>query len=170
MKLKFWPLLAMVLIGFSLVLHKAYIAKTDFKNAQKTVEKTVSAPIADVAQIHTYPDAPVVAHPERSVQSEKVPSTQTVKSTNSLEVARSQLSNGDDDTGIPPDDTTPVQEQSGALAFILANLTTIVWALVALVEVIVRLTPTEKDNSILSFIVDLLSKIIPNRRTGGGTL
>ena len=38
----------------------------------------------------------------------------------------------------------------------------IVLAIVGLLEVIVRLTPTEKDNSILSKIVWVINKIIPN--------
>ena len=42
-------------------------------------------------------------------------------------------------------------------------------AIVALFEVIVRLTPTEKDNTILAKIIWVLNKIIPNRKKKGNT-
>ena len=41
--------------------------------------------------------------------------------------------------------------------------TTLVWSLIAIVEVVVRLTPSEKDNSILNKVVWFIDKVIPNR-------
>ena len=41
--------------------------------------------------------------------------------------------------------------------------TTLVWSLIAFVEVVVRLTPSEKDNSILNKVVWFIDKVIPNR-------
>tara|TARA_R110000751_G_scaffold245909_1_gene345894 strand:+ start:196 stop:390 length:195 start_codon:yes stop_codon:yes gene_type:complete len=43
---------------------------------------------------------------------------------------------------------------------------TIVWSIIAIFEVIVRLTPTEKDNSILNKIIWALEKLIPNKSKG----
>ena len=43
------------------------------------------------------------------------------------------------------------------------SLSTIVWSLIAIFEVVVRLTPTEKDNSILNKIIWVVEKIIPNK-------
>jgi len=40
---------------------------------------------------------------------------------------------------------------------------TLVWSLIAIFEVIVRLTPSEKDNSILNKIIWFIDKVIPNR-------
>ena len=45
----------------------------------------------------------------------------------------------------------------------------IVLAVVALFEIIVRLTPSEKDNTILAKIIWVLNKIIPNRKKNGNT-
>lgn len=43
----------------------------------------------------------------------------------------------------------------------------VVTAAVALAEAIVRLTPTEKDNSVVQKIKDVLDFIVPNLATGG---
>jgi len=44
---------------------------------------------------------------------------------------------------------------------------TIVWSLIAIFEVIVRLTPSEKDNSILNKVIWVVEKLIPNRAKKG---
>ena len=41
--------------------------------------------------------------------------------------------------------------------------TTLVWSLIAIIEVVVRLTPSEKDNSILNKVIWFIDKVIPNR-------
>lgn len=41
--------------------------------------------------------------------------------------------------------------------------TTLIWSLIAIFEVIVRLTPTEKDNSLLNKVIWFIDKIIPNK-------
>ena len=50
------------------------------------------------------------------------------------------------------------------------SLSTIVWSLIAILEIVVRITPSEKDNSILNKIVWVISKIIPNRTKEKGVL
>jgi len=50
------------------------------------------------------------------------------------------------------------------------SLNTIVWSLIAIFEIVVRITPSEKDNSILNKIVWVISKIIPNRSKEKGFL
>ena len=42
-------------------------------------------------------------------------------------------------------------------------------ALAGLFEVIVRLTPTKTDNTILARVLWVLNKIIPNRKKNGNT-
>jgi len=42
--------------------------------------------------------------------------------------------------------------------------TTLIWSLIAIFEVIVRLTPSEKDNSLLNKVIWFVDKVIPNRR------
>ena len=44
----------------------------------------------------------------------------------------------------------------------------LVMALVLLLEIVVNLTPSEKDNSILLKIKNVISFIFPNRKSGGG--
>ena len=54
------------------------------------------------------------------------------------------------------------------------DLRSLALAVFALLEVVVRLTPSEKDNSIVNKIVTfgsyILDFIIPNRKKGGGRL
>jgi replication-associated recombination protein RarA len=50
-----------------------------------------------------------------------------------------------------------------------ADLIAIVVGLIAVAEIVVNLTPSEKDNSVLLKIKNALSAIIPNFRKGGGT-
>tara|TARA_R100000664_G_C2758728_1_gene147898 strand:- start:5057 stop:5260 length:204 start_codon:yes stop_codon:yes gene_type:complete len=42
------------------------------------------------------------------------------------------------------------------------SLSTIVWSLIAIFEVIVRLTPSQTDNSILNKVIWVVEKLIPN--------
>tara|TARA_B100001939_G_scaffold337133_1_gene341053 strand:+ start:625 stop:855 length:231 start_codon:yes stop_codon:yes gene_type:complete len=54
------------------------------------------------------------------------------------------------------------------------DIRSLVLAVFALLEVMVRLTPSEKDNSIVNKVVTfgayILDFIIPNRRKGGGRI
>jgi len=47
----------------------------------------------------------------------------------------------------------------------LSNIdwTTLIWSLIAIFEVIVRLTPSEKDNSLLNKVIWFIDKVVPNR-------
>ena len=47
------------------------------------------------------------------------------------------------------------------------TLSTIVWSVIAILEVVVRLTPSEKDNSILNKVIWIVEKLIPNRGKKG---
>lgn len=53
--------------------------------------------------------------------------------------------------------------------FLKENWIALIGGLIALAEVVVKLTPTEKDNSILKKIIDILFFFIPNLKSGGGT-
>lgn len=71
-----------------------------------------------------------------------------------------------------PETPAPAQDvlgSGGAWDFIKANFLELIFALLALLEILVRATKTEKDNSILNFIKSILDAIIPNRRVGGGS-
>ena len=60
-------------------------------------------------------------------------------------------------------------EADGSENFFSANWGALVASLLAFCDVVVRLTPSVKDNSILSFVSKIFNYIIPNRKTGGGT-
>ena len=49
------------------------------------------------------------------------------------------------------------------------DLIAIVVGLIGVAEIVVNLTPSEKDNSVLLKIKNALSAIIPNFKRGGGT-
>ena len=50
-----------------------------------------------------------------------------------------------------------------------ADLIAILAGLIAVAEIVVNLTPSEKDNSVLLKIKNVLSAIVPNYKKGGGT-
>ena len=54
------------------------------------------------------------------------------------------------------------------IEFISENWIVLLASLIGVVEVIVRLTPSDKDNSILNLIKRLIDAIVPNFRSGGG--
>lgn len=54
--------------------------------------------------------------------------------------------------------------------FILANWGKLLLGLLSFYDVVARLTPTEKDNTVVTFLTNLLNYIIPNFKKGGGRL
>jgi hypothetical protein len=43
------------------------------------------------------------------------------------------------------------------------DYTTIIWSVIAILEVVFRLTPTQADNSILNKVIWVIEKLIPNK-------
>ena len=54
--------------------------------------------------------------------------------------------------------------------FIKENWVALLFGLLGFVEVVTRLTPTTKDDTVLEWIKKILDVFIPNRASGGGTL
>ncbi|HOW26158.1 MAG TPA: hypothetical protein PK711_10870 [Bacteroidales bacterium] len=52
--------------------------------------------------------------------------------------------------------------------FITSHLAELIFGFLAFAEIIVRLTPTKKDDSILNFIVTIIDALFPNRKKDGG--
>lgn len=48
------------------------------------------------------------------------------------------------------------------------NIIAIVVALVPLLDIVVRLTPTKKDDTLLGLVKKFLDTFFPNKKTGGG--
>lgn len=68
-------------------------------------------------------------------------------------------------------DQTPApapEESGGVWAWIKENWAALILPLFALLEAIVRLTPTNVDNSILNFIKSLFDWILPNKAAKSG--
>lgn len=61
----------------------------------------------------------------------------------------------------------PVESVS-IVEFFKTNWIPLIGGILGLAEVVVRLTPSEKDNSILKKITDILFFFIPNLSKGGG--
>lgn len=53
--------------------------------------------------------------------------------------------------------------------FLLDNWGALLMGLLGFVDLVARLTPSEKDNSIVNFLFSLFSSIIPNLKKGGGS-
>ena len=54
--------------------------------------------------------------------------------------------------------------------FLKENWVALLFGLLAFAEVVTRLTPTTKDDTVLGWIKQILNVIIPNRAKGGGKL
>ena len=50
------------------------------------------------------------------------------------------------------------------------TLSTIIQSVIAILEIVVRLTPSEKDNSILNKVIWVIEKLIPNKTKEKGGL
>ncbi len=61
-------------------------------------------------------------------------------------------------------------EKPDTWVWLRKNGIALVGGLLALWEVIARLTPTERDNTVLAWVQRLLSVFVPNRKIGGGRL
>jgi hypothetical protein len=68
---------------------------------------------------------------------------------------------------VEPEQTNLGQES--ASNFFLDNWGALLLGIFGFIDLVVRLTPTEKDNSIVNFLMTLFNAIIPNFKKGGGS-
>lgn len=61
-------------------------------------------------------------------------------------------------------------DKATAGSFLAKNWGILSLSLLSFLEVVTRLTPSQKDNTVLSFLSNVLNAIIPNLRKGGGRL
>lgn len=61
-------------------------------------------------------------------------------------------------------------EKQSPGGFLAHNWGILSLSLISFLEVVTRLTPTEKDNTVLAFLSNVLNAIIPNIKKGGGRL
>ncbi len=60
------------------------------------------------------------------------------------------------------------EASSSFIDILKENWGTVLTGLLTFLSVIVRLTPTKKDDDILNWIIKILNAIVPNRKAGGG--
>jgi hypothetical protein len=65
--------------------------------------------------------------------------------------------------------TTDVPANEESQGFLIAHWKSLLVGLMGFIELIVRLTPSDRDNSIFNFIKTILDALIPNRRDPAGT-
>jgi len=66
-----------------------------------------------------------------------------------------------------PEQTNIGQETTSN--FFSDNWGALILGLLGFIDLVARLTPTEKDNSIVNFLLSLFNAIIPNFKKGGGS-
>ncbi len=82
-----------------------------------------------------------------------------------------QEEGGIDPTGSTVDNS--VSESAGENAdtgnFFADNWGALLMGLLGFFDLVARLTPTEKDNSIINFLMSLFNTLVPNLKKGGGS-
>ena len=68
---------------------------------------------------------------------------------------------------VTPEQTNVEQQTAGN--FLTDNWGVLLLGLLGFFDLVTRLTPTEKDNSIVNFLLTIFNAIIPNFRKGGGS-
>ena len=71
--------------------------------------------------------------------------------------------------GVTAEVTQESVENVSAVNFVKNNWIALVLGLLGFIELIVRLTPTERDNSLFNWLTALINGLLPNFKKGGGT-
>ncbi len=83
------------------------------------------------------------------------------------EIAPAALAQEEGGAQVTPEQTNV--EQETAKSFLTDNWGVLLLGLLGFFDLVARLTPTEKDNSIVNFLLTVFNAIIPNFRKGGGS-
>ncbi|HEX7585637.1 MAG TPA: hypothetical protein VF373_13195 [Prolixibacteraceae bacterium] len=95
------------------------------------------------------------------------PTDQTSFVVDNHQIAPAALAQEEGGVQAEPEQTNVGQESAGN--FFSDNWGALVLGLLGFVDLVARLTPTEKDNSIVNFLITLFNAIIPNFKKGGGS-
>jgi hypothetical protein len=95
------------------------------------------------------------------------PSDQTSFVVDNQSTAPAALAQEEGGVQAPSEQTNVGQETSGN--FFSDNWGALVMVILGFVDLVARLTPSEKDNSIVNFLMTLFNAIIPNFKKGGGS-
>jgi len=181
-----WPKLALLVILGAFIINKFQVADSDLKDfkADRAAHDQFE-PIA--APTHIGPltvESPATTTSVIPLQAQKIPAKPQSSLLDNSEVCKTSLKFQSDpipiaysQTDVPPtinvdepETPAPAEESSGGFWGLLkTHWGVILSAFLVFIESIIRVTPSNKDNSIFSFIKFILDKIIPNARSGGGT-
>jgi len=95
------------------------------------------------------------------------PSDQTSFVLDNQSAAPAALAQEEGGVQAEPEQTNVGQESTGN--FFSDNWGALLMGILGFIDLVARLTPTEKDNSIVNFLLTLFNAIIPNLRKGGGS-
>ena len=95
------------------------------------------------------------------------PSDQTSFVVDNQSTAPAALAQEEGGVQAEPEQTNVGQESAGN--FFSDNWGALLMGILGFIDLVARLTPTEKDNSIVNFLMTLLNSIIPNLKKGGGS-
>mgnify|MGYP000904865785 CR=1 FL=1 len=148
-------MVSLALIGLSLGFFSHPIVKQsqehqELTNAAGQVPQMEPQPVAQVADIQF--------HAGLGYQQAEPAAVQETQSPRPIQVARAQIFGGGGLGGL-----------MALLAEYWQKISAVILAAATFIEVIVRITPTEKDNAWFSWLKSILDKIIPNNKVGGGT-
>jgi len=95
------------------------------------------------------------------------PSDQTSFVVDNQNTAPAALAQEEGGVQVEPEQTNLGQES--ASNFFSDNWGALLLGILGFIDLVARLTPTEKDNSIINFLMTLFNAIIPNFKKGGGS-
>jgi len=84
-----------------------------------------------------------------------------------VEIAPAPMAQEEGGVQATPEQTNIGQETTSN--FFSDNWGALILGLLGFIDLVARLTPTEKDNSIVNFLLSLFNAIIPNFKKGGGS-
>ncbi|HCY39963.1 MAG TPA: hypothetical protein DHV48_01155 [Prolixibacteraceae bacterium] len=100
------------------------------------------------------------------VKASSVPNQTSITADNP-EIAPSGLVQEEGGDPLTPEQTNVEQQSAGN--FLTDHWGALLLGLLGFFDLVARLTPTEKDNSVVNFLLTIFNAIIPNFRKGGGS-
>ena len=109
----------------------------------------------------------LVSLPPGNVVKASILPDQTSLAIDNSQITPAALAQEEGGVQVEPEQTNVGQESTGN--FFSDNWGALLMGILGFIDLIARLTPTEKDNSIVNFLMTLLNSIIPNLKKGGGS-
>ena len=109
----------------------------------------------------------LVSLPPGNVVKASILPDQTSLAIDNSQITPAALAQEEGGVQVEPEQTNVGQESTGN--FFSDNWGALLMGILGFIDLVARLTPTEKDNSIVNFLMTLLNSIIPNLKKGGGS-